>query len=144
MEEYQASDDVMMNTSDENRKKKTIIVASIAGLVVLVAAIWGIISIVNSINGKKITVTENEVKIENETAQVEDTNPHGTISPADEYTADDKEDVKTDSPIVADTQETVAPVKETPTTGPADMVATAILAGIAVALVARNAQISKR
>ena len=134
-----------MNTNGQQdgikgRKLKTIIVSTIAFIVVLFVGIWAISGALNS--GKKTTentkpaeVSKTEEKKNNSTP-VEGTAP---TSPSTQYSPT----TQAPAPAPAEQPAPTAVNNNIPTTGPSEVIFSAIMVGIVVFLIGLNIQLVK-
>ena len=146
-----------MQTNQPNRAKRfrIIVFATIIALIVVVFGAWIITSAIKSAEKSRqqeIAATEEskeekanktETKAENKTeAKSEKTNNQGqtnkisTASPADQY--QNNKSTATSNTANSTANSTTKAASDLPSTGPEDLVFTAILAGVAVYLVCLN------
>ena len=122
------------------RKLKTIIAATIALVVILIVGVWAISAAISSTK-KKEENSSAEVAVSNDQAKEEKpetTNPTGTgaTSPADQYSA-------TQNQAPAATVEAPVVQNNIPTTGPSEVIFSAVMVGVVVFLIGLNINLVK-
>ena len=129
-----------MNTNGQDmqkgRKLKMIVATIIAAVVILFVGVWAISSAMNS-NKKSSSGTNTEVA---KTSEKEKTNiPTGneTNSPSEQYSPTTTE--TTPAPVVTEAPATT----NMPTTGPSEVIFSAIMVGVVASLAVWNLQLSK-
>ena len=132
-----------MNTNGQDgvksRRVKTIVASIIALVVILFVGIWAITGALNSgkksTNNTKQTETAKTENKKTETSKVSD--PNTATSPSGQYTGN----TQTETTPVAET----APASNNiPTTGPAEVVFSALMLGVVAALATLNIQLVKQ
>ena len=113
--------------STKGRKLKTIIVGVVAAIVILFVGIWAISAAMNSSVTKEPENTETSNQSEPQTQLGTD-----PVSPSNQY-------VSSNEPAVVETPTATA----MPTTGPAEVVLSAIMLGVVVYLVTLNVNLVK-
>ena len=136
-----------MNTNGQDlaksRRLKTIIVSTIALFVIIIVGIWAISSALGSTKKNEENASV-EVAVSNDQAKEEkpeSANPTGlgAQSPADQYSATNntQNQVQTQTPVAAPVQENI------PTTGPTEIIFSAIMVGVVVFLLGVNINLVK-
>ncbi|MBR1801970.1 hypothetical protein IJ768_01935 [Candidatus Saccharibacteria bacterium] len=131
-----------MNTNGQDVAKahrvKIIVVSTIAFVVILIVGIWAISAAIGSTK-KNDEKSGAEVAVSNEQAKEETTNPTGAgaTSPADQYSAQDM--TATPAPV----QETPVVQEDIPSTGPSEVIFSAIMVGVVVFLLGVNINLIK-
>lgn len=137
-----------MNTNGQDgikaRKLKTIVVSIVAFIVILFVGIWAITGALSS--GKKKTDNNKTVETIKTEEKKEETKTDTTNvpSPSDQYNAEqnqqNQQNTQTEAPVVENTPTTTNNI---PTTGPAEIVFSALMLGVVASLVVLNVQLAK-
>lgn len=126
------------NGQDPNkgRRVKIIVATVIAGMLIILVGFWAISSAINS--GKKTADSNSKTTEVAKTTEKEKTESNGTkpTSPSSQYTST----TQTQTPAPAPAVTTESPI---PTTGPSEVVFSAIMLGIVTSLVVLNVQLAK-
>lgn len=130
-----------MNTNGQDgskaRKLKTIIVSIIALIVIIFVGIWAISGAISS--GKKAATNKKTETSQTENKKTEESkvsDPSTATSPSDQYSS-----AQTESAPVA--ENTAAAANNIPTTGPAEVIFSALMLGVVVTLATLNVQLVK-
>ena len=123
----------------KSRKLKTIVVSVIALVVILFVGIWAITGALNS--GKKKTDNNKPT----ETAKVEEKKNEETTVVAPTSTPSDQQTTTTENTVTTPVTETAPAVSENiPTTGPAEVIFSALMLGVVAMLATLNIQLVKQ
>ena len=126
----------MKNTdvAPKDHRFKTIIVATIAAALIIAVGVWAIMSAISSVGGGSKVATTNSSESSSVTKTETTTNEtKGTdaISPSTNYTVSDNSNV-------------VSTTTDLPTTGPADVIISALGLGMIVTLVLVNVNLVQK
>ena len=130
----------------KGRKIKTIVVSVIALIVILFVGIWAISGALNSgkkktDNTKQTETSKTEEKKTEENQQTNVADPTNAASPSDQYSSTEENKTETTTPT---TETTPVANENIPTTGPAEVVFSALMLGVVAMLATLNVQLVKK